>query len=104
MPNISIINQDILDDPDDHLIIVNGVLTDAYNETTYNQGLNCKNGNLNIINRNHTNPNGSALILQLDGMPSPYQLNMTTSVQPNQYPHPTITIISPTIVSIDFNC
>ena len=80
MPNITIINPDILDDPNDNLILVNGQLMDKYNDSSYNQVLNCKNGYLNIISRNDSNPNGQRLLVQLNGLPSADQLELAVNV------------------------
>jgi len=36
LPTITIINNDILDNPEDNIVFLNGQLSNPYNDTTYN--------------------------------------------------------------------
>ena len=104
LPTITIINNDILDNPEDNIVYLNGQLKDSYDDATFNQIMNCKNGNLNIINRNSSKLDGQNLLVLLGGLPSAYQLNLTAHVSPNVDPQPFITVLNNTLISIDFNC
>lgn len=104
LPNVTIINSDILDNPADNNIMVNGQLTDTYNDRIFNEQLNCKNGYLNIINRNTSKTNGERLLLQLSGLPPVDTLNITINFKPNLSPHPTTKVLNSSLISIEFNC
>ena len=104
LPTITIINNDILDNPEDNIVYLNGQLEDSYDDATFNQIMNRKNGNLNIINRNSSKLDGQNLLVLLGGLPSAYQLNLTAHVSPNVDPQPFITVLNDNLISIDFNC
>jgi hypothetical protein len=71
-PSINITNTIILSDQDHFNVLINGSLNGYYDDTTYNQVLNCKNGQLIIIN----NTNGNTLEFSYRGL-APLDQNNT---------------------------
>ncbi len=55
LPTITIVNTDIIPWNGNNNVISNGILNNIYNDTTLEESLNCKNGDLTIID----NTNGS---------------------------------------------
>jgi hypothetical protein len=47
--SLRVANSYILENNDDALIFSNGYLNSNYDDATFNEGLSCRNGNLNII-------------------------------------------------------
>lgn len=52
-------NKDMLDDPNKDIIYANGKMNHVYDDTIYNSGSNCRNGDLLIVN----NSQGDTLTL-----------------------------------------
>lgn len=53
-PYLQIANHEILSEDSETIIFNNGLLNEIYNETIFDQEMNCRNGKLKIFNNSHT--------------------------------------------------
>ena len=77
-----------------------GQLNEVYDDTIYNNILNCENGYLNIIN----NTKGNNIIFQYSGFGPLNPLNTQINISPNKEPSPYISSYSTSNIVLSFNC
>lgn len=53
--DLRILNAEAVDNLEETVVIESGRLRDIYNDTIFNNPLNCRNGDLQIVNNSHAN-------------------------------------------------
>ena len=99
-PNIVIVSEQMLEHPNKGLVYEAGKLCDDYNARILEDGLSCRNGNLEIINNTH----GETLLFRYEGMPTFIGDGPTVHVTPHDSPHPEVSMVNDTHFELTFHC
>lgn len=99
-PSISIINTNILTDPALAQVFDNGTLNHVFNDSTYNYVLDCKNGELTIINSSK----GNNITFAYRGLGILDDTNTNIAVWPNNDPKPYLSFPIANTFILWFNC
>ena len=75
-----------------------GVLNNIYDDTIFNNELNCKNGDLTIIENTH----GNQIIFSYTGLSNLNYFNSFITISPNKEPQPSISFPAPGFFALSF--
>lgn len=85
-PTLRVANPEILDGNQDLSIMNDGVLNSEYDDSTFNEALSCRNGNLNII----AVSKGDTLIVSYQGLGAITMDDIRIAASPNNQPLPSM--------------
>lgn len=99
LPQVLLTTLDAVDFVAEAEVVVDGVLNEIYNDTIFEEGLNCRNGKIKIMNNTYINQ----LTFQYINLGVLDSSNAILTVTPNSEPLPTLSF-DPTTINMTFNC
>lgn len=99
-PSLLLANVEILKENEDPRIYSEGVLNSDYDDTTFDEALSCRNGNLVVIDSSR----GDKAVVAYQGMNILTPQDIDVSASPNIEPLPFLSAVNETHFEVSFNC